>query len=372
MNPFKTLNIEPTDDKKAIKKAYAVLIKQYKPDENPEKFQEIQAAYKMALSMRQCRVQQNDGESESVEPHQVTRPETQKLDESFSLQPAQVDEEALAEQKQQEQLIENLFQQLHQMAFAPLAVKSKLENWKFIEKYHEIEDLSLKPQLAQHVFEKIAQYNLFQKKQNNTLLIEPKILKYLDSVFDWSNRWQEYRLLFPSRYFAVTIDILNEKNNTFSHLANIGSRILHVIRRLYAFLVDMFLFLMFSMFLLELFLPDIWSTPLQKVMLIMAFFLLSELLLKEHQTLGKRYLNLIIIDKYGNLCTKKLILLRQFVFYSTTFLPLSLWIFGTVKNSVILDNWFQVIVFINAISILAYKKAFHDMLCNTDVILRPA
>jgi len=49
MNPWKTLNIDPTDDKKVIKKAYACLIKQFKPDEHPEKFQEIQEAYQYAL-----------------------------------------------------------------------------------------------------------------------------------------------------------------------------------------------------------------------------------------------------------------------------------------------------------------------------------
>lgn len=49
MNAWEILGIEPTSDKKEIKKAYARLLKQYHPEENPEKFKQIQAAYQHCL-----------------------------------------------------------------------------------------------------------------------------------------------------------------------------------------------------------------------------------------------------------------------------------------------------------------------------------
>lgn len=49
MNPWEILGIEPTSDKKTIKRAYAKLLKQYHPEENPEKFKQIQAAYQQCL-----------------------------------------------------------------------------------------------------------------------------------------------------------------------------------------------------------------------------------------------------------------------------------------------------------------------------------
>lgn len=49
MNVWEILGIEPTSDKKEIKKAYARLLKQYHPEENPEKFKQIQAAYQQCL-----------------------------------------------------------------------------------------------------------------------------------------------------------------------------------------------------------------------------------------------------------------------------------------------------------------------------------
>ena len=45
MNAWEILGIEPTSDKKEIKRAYARLLKQYHPEDNPEEFKQIQAAY---------------------------------------------------------------------------------------------------------------------------------------------------------------------------------------------------------------------------------------------------------------------------------------------------------------------------------------
>lgn len=49
MNCWDVLGIEPTQDKKEIKKAYARLLKQYHPEENPEEFKQIQEAYQQCL-----------------------------------------------------------------------------------------------------------------------------------------------------------------------------------------------------------------------------------------------------------------------------------------------------------------------------------
>ncbi|EEC90132.1 J domain-containing protein [Holdemanella biformis] len=49
MNAWEILGIDPTSDKKTIKRAYAKLLKQYHPEENPEEFKQIQAAYQQCL-----------------------------------------------------------------------------------------------------------------------------------------------------------------------------------------------------------------------------------------------------------------------------------------------------------------------------------
>ncbi len=50
MDAWTTLGLTPTADAKHIKKAYAVLLKQNKPDENPAGFAQLHSAYKQCLS----------------------------------------------------------------------------------------------------------------------------------------------------------------------------------------------------------------------------------------------------------------------------------------------------------------------------------
>ena len=49
MDCWQTLHLAPTTDIRAIKKAYAVLLKQNRPDDNPAGFQQLHTAYQDAL-----------------------------------------------------------------------------------------------------------------------------------------------------------------------------------------------------------------------------------------------------------------------------------------------------------------------------------
>lgn len=49
-NVFRVLQLEPTTDKRTIKRAYANLVKQYHPEEHPDEWKEIHDAYKIAES----------------------------------------------------------------------------------------------------------------------------------------------------------------------------------------------------------------------------------------------------------------------------------------------------------------------------------
>ena len=48
MNPWKVLSIESTVDLRAIKRAYAVQLKQHKPDVDPEGYQRVRDAFDLA------------------------------------------------------------------------------------------------------------------------------------------------------------------------------------------------------------------------------------------------------------------------------------------------------------------------------------
>lgn len=64
MNPWQLLGIARDADTQAIKRAYAVKIKQHRPDVDPEMFQKVHQAYKNALAgVRVRQLQQADRES---------------------------------------------------------------------------------------------------------------------------------------------------------------------------------------------------------------------------------------------------------------------------------------------------------------------
>ena len=369
MVSWKTLNIEPTDDKKTIKKAYAVLIKQYKPDEYPEKFQEIQQAYKQAL---QWAKEQNIRGKVTTTQDQYTikdkvrsSQETPADNDSSLTQTNEIDPDLLAQQKLQKERIQNLFQQLHEMAFAPLVVKSKVENWKFIEEYYKIDGLAIKSQIAKEVFKKVAELNVFQAKRNKTLLISARILKYFNHVFDWQSQWHNYQDYFPEYYFTVTFYYFD----TDREFKNLLESRTGFAKRTWAFFIDCVV-LSFFMYLITL-LP--LATTSKSILMVCVFMVLRlgyEIMSPTHPSIGKKYNSMIIIDEYGNSCSEKLIFLRH-LYMNLSLIPL---VYLMVSTEFVIQWWQYLLILliplINTVSWILGKGLLHDRLTNTLVIDR--
>ena len=62
--PWNILEIEKTEDQKSIKRAYAKLLRNNKPDENPDGFTQLNAAFKQAIDM----AAQNTHTSQAIDP----------------------------------------------------------------------------------------------------------------------------------------------------------------------------------------------------------------------------------------------------------------------------------------------------------------
>ena len=50
-SPWQVLGVEPTSDTQVIRRAYAVLVRQYRPDSHPLEFAKVREAYEHALEM---------------------------------------------------------------------------------------------------------------------------------------------------------------------------------------------------------------------------------------------------------------------------------------------------------------------------------
>ena len=72
MNHFQVLGVTSQADESIIKRAYAVLIKQYRPDTHPDEFARIRSAYEGAMSWARSRQELGGTEASDVEEqHQV-------------------------------------------------------------------------------------------------------------------------------------------------------------------------------------------------------------------------------------------------------------------------------------------------------------
>jgi len=354
--PWDILGIDKTDDKKTIKKAYAVLIKQYKPDEYPEKFKEIQAAYKIALSMRQWQV-------EEPELSNTPEPIANKLNtEEFKLSETPVDKKEHEFNQQQNALIENLHKQLHEITFSPLAYKNKLENWKFIEDYYEIDDFTLKAEVAKSIFKKVAEYNLFQLQRNNTLLLNQNILKYLDGVFDWNSNWNEYQHIFPEHYFKATIDKFNQKTISVSR----SNSIRLVLRRIISFVTEIVLYVVVVYFVFQLFSSS--ENFSLKLIGFIFYMMLNEAFIDNRTSFGKDLFNLIVLDQYGNVCSIKQSIARNLIFFLIVVIPLYIWLKLNILHMNIFIIYFSIVCSIYTIVFLVTKNLLHDFLTKTIVV----
>ncbi|WP_133492433.1 RDD family protein [Alcanivorax sp. 24] len=73
MGPWHVLGLEATGDTRAIKRAYARLLKSTRPDEHPRQFQALHAAYKRALSLAEQHARAADAGPETATGEQAER-----------------------------------------------------------------------------------------------------------------------------------------------------------------------------------------------------------------------------------------------------------------------------------------------------------
>lgn len=81
MSHWQLLAIEPTSDKKTIKRAYAKLLKKTRPDQDPEAFSALHNAYQVALD------EAASGKTDSTEANTVTELSTHQVQEESSTEP---------------------------------------------------------------------------------------------------------------------------------------------------------------------------------------------------------------------------------------------------------------------------------------------
>ena len=210
MDCWQTLHLAPTTDIRAIKKAYAVLLKQNRPDDNPAGFQQLHTAYQDALCWAEDRL---DAEAEASAPASTAVGDTSTGQNALSQNGASTVasqspadgtdtgygcgdpncEHCAADAAWEKYLDE-------QWEFLVQKVEDTLEDadrrndpaaWHFLVESEALLDIDFKSAFALRFLQRLLQMFSQQQESGETLL-QPAIVQHLNQLFWWSERRHHY------------------------------------------------------------------------------------------------------------------------------------------------------------------------------------
>ncbi len=394
MYPWDVLGIEETDDKKVIKKAYAKLIRQYRPDEAPEKFQEINQAYQYALKFKkqtkaadtvaksassltqnihQHNVDTTSVNSELSQETSKVRSDSGYLDEHEVDVTSEVKYESIEVESQltellpevddlsndDQQIAAALFAQTHLMVFDTIYNKLDKGNWSFLAQFHDIQGFEIRDEVAKKMFYKVAEYNFFQLKQNKILLIPPEVLQYFEEVFHWESNWQAYEASIEPVYFEHIFNLINYDPANKNHKSKAG-----FMSRFLAFGVDVGVAYFSTMILANIFnLHDyaelVWFSCF-------GLNLMVGQMSSKHQSIGQKAHDIQVYDHYLNRPSKSKILIRTLLFLMSL---TCVYYMGAMDfESILFFLMAMIMILMNVYALGVKKQWFHEWLSNTILI----
>ncbi|MEZ5505889.1 MAG: RDD family protein [Gammaproteobacteria bacterium] len=193
MTCWDELQLAPTQDVRAIKKAYAVLLKQNRPDDNPQGFQRLYAAYQDALAWAENQIDGGD-EHPGTEPPAVTELATPRQQDDHATPgdahaPAQLDEEAQWETYLDQQW-DALVSRVEDLLTDP-AHRNDPAAWRFLMESEALLDIDFKAAFAMRFLQRLLELFREQRDEGGAL-IEPGLIQHLNQWFWWSERRHHY------------------------------------------------------------------------------------------------------------------------------------------------------------------------------------
>lgn len=241
MDIWQTLEIEPTPDQKAIKRAYAKKLKVTRPDENPEAFQDLHNAYKMALQEAEYWDENEQTEVVSVENQNAENQNNVEdignqnkvsiidsdnialdiapIDEQISENPASNHSQEEISNPTQEEIPVNPYQVegerilgITSMLLSSQGEQAKAKSWEFIIESPFILEDQFNWRLGLELLRVIHEHNLNHVAKVSSL-VGQEVLTYLNSIFNWmDNRYHVTRALGDE--YNTWLDMI--KDNTES------------------------------------------------------------------------------------------------------------------------------------------------------------
>lgn len=174
MNCWEILKITPTVDKKEIKLAYAALLKQHKPDDNPEQFKKIREAFETAL--KESTMLKSGTKKDIVTKHEEDYATDFDQVKDINKTTDKFEQNSKFENVSVEDIINTTMNQVVEL-YANISDRINLDKWKALLENDNLLRLDIKELLS---------YNLFNFIVNYPYL-SGEILIFLNNIFGWTN-----------------------------------------------------------------------------------------------------------------------------------------------------------------------------------------
>ncbi len=179
MTCWDILQLAPTTDARAIKKAYAILLKQNRPDDNPEGFQHLHTAYQEALAW--------DATPAETETEMADRfPDADEEEEEVIPE--------FTEEEQWDEFLDLQWDELVQRVETLLNDPEQCNDpaaWHFLRASDAMLDIDFKGAFAMRFIQRMLQ-QFKAEDPDSALLLQPETVRYLNQLFWWSERRNQY------------------------------------------------------------------------------------------------------------------------------------------------------------------------------------
>jgi len=255
MNCWQILGLKEGFDRKVIKIAYAKLLKVTKPDDDPEGFKSLHAAYKEALANIAKTNKENlppqwfitptkkkevtiFDDFEEIEDTPVPLYHATKLDRKIEEVVNEVDQQQLQSDWN------NLITQVEAI-IETKAYKNDISDWEFIVNIPSLIDIEFHSSAGEKIFEMVSEANTISLK-NDRMLVKAPVLDYLNNLFHWDSKWREFKENYGSQINAIYPFLFLTRKDTKKIVAKkLGKQSDYYYQRLMTYMLDMSLIFLF-------------------------------------------------------------------------------------------------------------------------------
>lgn len=190
------LGMQPTADLAEIKRAYASLLKQHRPDEDPQGFAALHTAYKRALAEARAMAGESMGSLPAVAASEESLVESPQHDHTAAQDASSVSDDEDRRARQWHALEQGV-----KVAFAHPQGAASVDAWRFLEDAEDLDDLVIRLSFSDYLFECWLDFLYESEGEVETYRAA---LEYIQSLL----HWQELRSHFEDAFGYPSAELL--------------------------------------------------------------------------------------------------------------------------------------------------------------------